>query len=71
MARNLNKMARKYPKEYRFYPKSFLLPAEYGEFKQSFVNKPSHLRPVYIVKPEASCQGRGIFLVNNAEDVNP
>jgi tubulin polyglutamylase TTLL6/13 len=26
---------------------------------------------VYIVKPEAGCQGRGIFLTNTHEDLNP
>lgn len=25
----------------------------------------------FIVKPEASCQGRGIFLTRNINDINP
>ncbi len=33
LARNLMKMAKVYQKEYKFFPKTYLLPAEYGEFK--------------------------------------
>lgn len=29
------------------------------------------MRPVYIVKPEASCQGQGIFMTQNGENVSP
>jgi tubulin polyglutamylase TTLL6/13 len=47
------------------------LPSEFGEFKNSLSNKTPSNRPVYIVKPEAGCQGRGIFLTNNHEDLNP
>ena len=69
LARNLIKMSKKFPKEYKFFPRTFLLPAEWGEFKNSFANKALNMRPIYIVKPEASCQGKGIFLVNGPEEV--
>lgn len=39
MARNLIKMSKKFPKEYKFFPRTYLLPAEWGEFKNSFANK--------------------------------
>ena len=62
-------MKRAFPQHFKFFPQTFLLPAEYGEFKQQFVNKK---KPVtFIVKPEASCQGRGIFLTRTWEDVQP
>ena len=48
-----------------------MLPAEYGEFKNSFLNKKESAKPVYIIKPEASCQGKGIFLSNSPDDVEP
>jgi tubulin polyglutamylase TTLL6/13 len=60
-------MQKQFPKEYKFFPKTYLLPAEYGDFRNSFINA----KPVYIIKPEASCQGKGIFLSNSHEDVNP
>lgn len=64
-------MAKEFEKEYKFFPKTFLLPSEFGDFKNSFGNKVGANKPVYIVKPEAGCQGRGIFLTNSHEDLNP
>lgn len=71
LARNLIKMAKEFTKEYKFFPRTYLLPAEYGEFRNSFLNKSPNNKPVYIVKPEASCQGKGIFLCNDFESLNP
>lgn len=71
MARNLMKMQKEFDKAYRFFPRTYILPSEFGEFKQTFVNKSAANRPVYIAKPEAGCQGKGIFLTNNYEDLNP
>lgn len=70
LARNLIKMSKKFEEEYKFFPRTFLLPSEYGEFQQTFFRKQGANRPVYIVKPEAGCQGRGIFLCNRCEDIN-
>lgn len=55
LARNLNKMQKEFDKEYKFFPRSFLLPSEFGEFKNTFANKSGPNKPVYIVKPEAGC----------------
>jgi tubulin polyglutamylase TTLL6/13 len=71
MARNLMKMQKEFDKAYKFFPRTFILPSEFGEFKQTFTNKAPANRPVFIVKPEAGCQGKGIFLTNNYEDLNP
>jgi tubulin polyglutamylase TTLL6/13 len=64
-------MAKQFNKDYKFFPRTYLLPAEYGEFRNSFLNKTGNAKPVYIVKPEASCQGKGIFLTNEFEALNP
>ena len=71
LARNLMKMSKEFPHEYRFYPKTFLLPQDFNEFKKVFQNKQNGKTPVFIVKPEASCQGKGIFLTDNYEDLKP
>ena len=55
LARNLLKMQKEFDKEYKFFPKTFVLPSEFGEFKNSLTNKAPSNRPVYIVKPEAGC----------------
>ena len=61
-------MQKEFDKEYRFFPRTYLLPSEFGDFKASFAKAN---KPVYTVKPEAGCQGRGIFLTNTHEDLNP
>ena len=68
LGRNLMRMRKSFPEHYKFFPPTWLLPAEYGDFKSQFNKK---LSKTFILKPEASCQGRGIFLTRNFEDVNP
>jgi tubulin polyglutamylase TTLL6/13 len=65
LAWNLNKMLKLFPNDYNFYPKTWVLPGDYKDFK-SHVNK----KKVFIVKPEASSQGRGIFLIRRIDDIN-
>jgi len=68
LARHLMRMKKAFPKNYKFFPQTYLLPAEYSEFKNQFS---SGGPKVFIVKPEASCQGRGIFLTKTWENVQP
>ncbi|OMJ90247.1 hypothetical protein SteCoe_7451 [Stentor coeruleus] len=65
LAWNLNKMMKLFPNEYNFYPKTWVLPGDYIDFKQH-INK----KKIFIVKPEASSQGRGIFLIKRLDDIN-
>ena len=65
LAWNLNKMNKLFPNEYNFYPRTWVLPGDYHDFKQQ-INK----KKIFIVKPEASSQGRGIFLIRRLEEVN-
>jgi tubulin polyglutamylase TTLL6/13 len=68
LGRHLMRMKKAFPKNYKFFPQTYLLPAEYSEFKHQFS---SGGPKVFIVKPEASCQGRGIFLTKTWENVQP
>lgn len=70
LGRHLMKMRQKFPEYYRFFPKTFLLPADYSLFKAHFLEK-KLCKKTFIVKPEASCQGRGIYLTRNYENVDP
>lgn len=70
LARNLGRMKKMFPDDYKFFPQTFLLPSEYPDFRSQFNNKKKNNK-TFIVKPEASCQGRGIFLTRNLDDVNP
>eukprot|EP00730_Choanoeca_flexa_P001646 TRINITY_DN10724_c0_g1_i6.p1 TRINITY_DN10724_c0_g1~~TRINITY_DN10724_c0_g1_i6.p1 ORF type:complete len:907 (+),score=125.96 TRINITY_DN10724_c0_g1_i6:48-2723(+) len=55
------------PRHFSFLPRSFLLPAEFSEFYSSWVRK----RTPFIVKPIASSQGKGIYIVTHPEEVPP
>jgi len=64
---NLVKMQATYGKEhFGFVPDTFILPDEFADFCAEFNADPGSL---WIVKPSASSQGRGIFLVDNLVDV--
>ncbi|KAB0802289.1 hypothetical protein PPYR_04475 [Photinus pyralis] len=68
LARNLNRMQRLFPKEYNFFPQSWCLPADLGEalaYSRLKKNK------TYILKPDAGCQGRGIYLTKTLKDIKP
>ena len=71
------RMQKFFPEEYKFFPQTWLLPAEYGDFRTQFTRavggktKKWRSRKTFISKPEAAAQGRGIFLSRNLEDFNP
>ncbi|KAL4501611.1 hypothetical protein ABPG72_018662 [Tetrahymena utriculariae] len=70
LARNLKKMKKQFPDHYKFFPQTWLLPAEYNELRTEFDKISKGKCKTFIVKPEASCQGRGIFLTRNLDDLN-
>eukprot|EP00913_Durusdinium_trenchii_P021000 g19733.t1 len=55
-----------WPEKFRFWPKSWLLPAEVDELC-TWLDK--HKSDTVIVKPEGGSQGDGIFLVQNSSDL--
>ncbi|CAL6071918.1 Tubulin_tyrosine ligase [Hexamita inflata] len=68
LAKNLNKVRKMFPDAYNFYPPTFQLPADLGEFKQFYNNQAK--KAVFISKPNASCQGKGIRLFKNIENID-
>ena len=67
LAQNLELMRKKFPYEFAFYPLTFILPQHSAAFKALFVN--GHTKQPFIVKPDGSAQGKGIFLTKSLEDV--
>ena len=67
-------MEKFFPEDYNFFPQTWLLPAEFGEFRKNFDRcygkngRKKRSRKTFISKPEAACQGRGIFLTRNLDD---
>ena len=66
LAQNLMMMKKKFHNDYNFFPETWLLPVDQKEFRARLRKKGNKF---FIVKPEALCQGRGIFLTNNPDDV--
>ena len=65
LGKNLNNMRAKYPEGYDFYPQTWLLPQDVRQLKKDWTqicstSKASEV--ALIVKPEASSQGKGIYL---------
>ena len=52
-------MKKKFP-SFNFFPKTWIVPADFSDLNKQFNSK---YAKTFIVKPEAACQGRGIFLI--------
>ena len=70
-ARNLNKMLKAVGKEYKFFPKTFMLPADYTELKKEWEHGKNHGNKTFIVKPSKGCQGTGIRLTRCLDEISP
>lgn len=68
LARNLNKMQKQFPNDYKFFPKTWLLPHQLEDLKNFSIQNP---KDHFIVKPEALSQGKGIFITRNFEKIDP
>uniref|UniRef100_A0A8C4UWN2 Tubulin polyglutamylase TTLL13 n=1 Tax=Falco tinnunculus TaxID=100819 RepID=A0A8C4UWN2_FALTI len=66
LARNLNRMLRLFPKEYNIFPRTWCLPADYGDFQAYRCTRKTR---TFICKPESGCQGRGVFITHNLEEI--
>uniref|UniRef100_A0A8D0KRB0 Tubulin polyglutamylase TTLL13 n=1 Tax=Strix occidentalis caurina TaxID=311401 RepID=A0A8D0KRB0_STROC len=66
LARNLNRMLRLFPKEYNIFPRTWCLPADYGDFQ---AYRRTRRNRTFICKPDSGCQGRGIFITHNPEEI--
>lgn len=66
LGRNLLRMRKQFPKEYKFFPDTWILPTDLTDFKSQFS---AQKNKTFIIKPDNGCQGKGIFLVRDAEKV--
>lgn len=67
LGRNLMRMRKVFPQYYNFFPPTWVLPAEFVDFRAQFTKRSGK---TYIIKPAASCQGRGIYLTRTWENVS-
>ena len=68
LGRNLMRMHKQFPKDYSFFPQTWLLPLEWNELRAELSKGKCK---TYILKPEALSQGKGIFLTRTFDNVNP
>ncbi|CDS42742.1 tubulin polyglutamylase TTLL13 [Echinococcus multilocularis] len=66
LARNLNRMLKLFPKEYSIFPKTWILPADWGELQQYARQKKNR---TYILKPDTGCQGKGIWITKTPREI--
>jgi len=66
LARNMSRMMRSFPVEYRFIPPTWVLPDDIGDLTKRF-DSAGETKAIYIVKPDHLCQGKGIFLTTDVE----
>lgn len=64
---HFERMAKRFGREgFDFLPETYVLPKQMDEFLAVHEAKPDH---IWIVKPNASSQGKGIYLMKNLEDL--
>lgn len=68
LARNMNRMLKMFPNDYQIFPKTWHLPADYGDAVK-FARQ--HRNRTFILKPDQGAQGRGISLTKSLKELNP
>jgi len=59
-------MKNKFPSEFNFIPKTWVLPTDITSLRKYVAERTTKKKRVtLIIKPEAGCQGKGIFLAKN------
>jgi tubulin polyglutamylase TTLL6/13 len=66
LARKVAKLSRTFPKEYSFFPQSWIMPDDWNEFQRQYKPKKGQC---FISKPDHGCQGKGIFLFKEPDDI--
>jgi len=69
LGRHLMKIKKLLPDDYNFFPQTYMLPHDYREFYEDGISQ--RYPSTYIVKPEDSCQGKGIFLIKGIDQIKP
>lgn len=69
LARNFERMKKLFPDEFDFCPRTWILPFDFHDFQTHF-NADGVSQKTFIVKPDHSCQGRGVFLTRNLSQIN-
>jgi tubulin polyglutamylase TTLL6/13 len=69
LAANLKKMKKQFPEHYDFFPLTYCMPYEKNLVFKEYEDKEKIANRIFIVKPEASSQGKGIFLARRLDEI--
>ena len=70
LAKHINRLRTFFPKEFDFFPRTWLLPEEQDQFEAYARRKREKGKTMtYILKPDEGAQGEGIFLFQNPRDL--
>ena len=69
LATHLKRIQSVFPNEFQFVPQTWVLPKEWVEFETMMRNQ-SKKNKTYIVKPDHSSQGKGIFLTRSSLSID-
>lgn len=68
LARNMVRMQRLFPAEYNFIPDTWVLPDDMADLEKHF-DETGTAKTIFIAKPDAGTQGRGIFLTSSLDRI--
>jgi tubulin polyglutamylase TTLL6/13 len=66
----LMQFRKKFPGDYEFFPITWTIPTDYADLQAYHECRQQGKAQTFIVKPEAGCQGRGIYLTRNLESTS-
>lgn len=66
----LMQFRKKFLGDYEFFPITWTIPADYADLQAYHECRQQGKAQTFIVKPEAGCQGRGIYLTRNLESTS-
>lgn len=70
LLRNLRRMRNLHGSVFNFFPDTFILPTEYASMVRWVDGLTEADRPIWIVKPTDSSQGRKIFLIRDVHEIS-
>ena len=70
LVRNFDKMQKILPEYYNYHPKSFVIPSQLSEVKAFMSTIPKRCDRTFIIKPDKGSQGKGIFLIQDFDDLD-
>ncbi|KAK2960428.1 putative tubulin-tyrosine ligase family protein [Blattamonas nauphoetae] len=69
---HINRMRLTFPNEFRFVPRTWVLPQDSAEIQEEFgLAQPNEKPRTYIVKPSSGSQGHGIYLIQSLQEIRP